>query len=244
MRIRKGFVAFCDIIGFSPYMREKAEQGKALEVVKQLNMLRHSLKIESVYSVVSANRDTGVRVDKEYVEWLTISDSIFLHTEVSTDEKMSLSYSYNFFQTIGSLIARALDIGFGIRGTVAFGEYEVDFQNGIIVGIPILDAVESERAQEWIGVACHSSCRDYEYFDGYITEREHFAIPYSVPVKPESSCQFEYAVNWLWSGLSEPEKLLEKQIDECKKDSHSQKWRQTLDFYKWAQGFLDEIDGV
>ena len=97
MNITNKFVAFCDILGLSEQIRAKDKEGRLREIIGSLKWLRHDLTIESTYHVVHAETKHSY-LDIEEVDWLMVSDSIFLFSEA--DNSKETTNSSNFFWTL------------------------------------------------------------------------------------------------------------------------------------------------
>ena len=108
------------------------------------------------------------RVLDELLKWearfVTFSDTILLYSRPIPDpinsahEFLIRVEADAFFRYSAALQAQALMAGLPLRGGVAFGECVVTPTRGVFVGPPIVDAYLLSEAQDWIGVALHSSC--------------------------------------------------------------------------------------
>jgi hypothetical protein len=93
------------------------------------------------------------------------------------------------------LFIRALGWGAPLRGAIGFGDCILDFERHIVIGYPIVEAVEAEKRQDWLGVCVLPSAAAALAGNTGI-------VPYEVPVKQaysQSSPSLQHALAWHWA---------------------------------------------
>ena len=116
---------------------------------------------------------------------------------------------------------------------IAYGECAIRPSDGVYLGPPLVDAYQTEQAQEWIGAACHPSCQDSRDWTWYTGMTGSPIGAYDVPVKPTASVELEWCLNGPDHPgpleFTEVGKWLSQQAAES--DPHANKWRNTLQFF-------------
>lgn len=130
------FVAFFDILGFSdllPVYREK------------------------IYSYLETIENNCVSPG---IKFLVFSDNTVIYSSVVKDADGSIRVDPklefdNIVRTCSTLFFELLMQGIPIRGAISYGEIEIGPANeqSIILGDPIIEAVNYEKEQNWIGFA-------------------------------------------------------------------------------------------
>ena len=131
-----------------------------------------------------------------------------------------------FLTTCSVLIANSVQMGWPIRGGIAYGQCYLSRKLRIFVGPPIVDAYETEGSQEWIGAAFHQSCLEHTGLSNMIKNHDCVA-KYNVPVKP-SKAPLEYAIHWadrLYDAGQMIRQLMNSQLPE-----YHEKYQNTLLF--------------
>jgi len=123
-----------------------------------------------------------------------------------------------------------------LRGGIAFGEtiININGQNNEIIGQAIVNAYLVEEAQQWIGVAFHSSCLPFLEKCGIFIKKGD--IPYDKKrlCKIEDGYATDYSVEW--GGMVAAKQMLLKMRDEAVQKHSSKeiiaKYDKTIDFVK------------
>ncbi len=123
-----------------------------------------------------------------------------------------------------------------LRGGIAFGEtiINIDGKNNEIIGQPIVNAYLVEEAQQWIGVAFHSSCLPFLEKCGIFLKKKE------IPYDKKRLCAIEdgYATDFSveWGGMDEARKSLVEMRNELLQNGSSQgiidKYERTIEFVK------------
>jgi len=93
----------------------------------------------------------------------------------------------SFLTTCGFLIGYAFNIGWLLRGGIAYGECIMNAVDLEFLGQPIIDALLLEKRQEWIGAGLDRSCERATSFPTLQTSDS--LAQYAIPVKRRSVFQ-------------------------------------------------------
>lgn len=176
---RQSFVALFDVLGFKNRVAHSDLQALVSEY-------RHFVNTQTWATTIPVASRRGVH------QWRVgdaiFSDTILLWCDDAWDAVQTL------LTASASLIASALDIGWPIRGGLAYGNCVLDRQTLTFIGQPIVDAYYTEQSQVWVGAALHQSVIDHPTLGRSILRLED-VIKYSVPTKFRSPT-LEYAIHW------------------------------------------------
>jgi hypothetical protein len=135
----------------------------------------------------------GITDDKKFYKYnekvnhFIASDTIMLWAK---EEKANY-----LIAAIAKLVLTALGYGIPLRGALAYGDCIFDFLKKIIIGYPIVEAVNAERYQNWIGVGVTDNAAE-------CLKKIWGIVPYIVPMKQkneEKIVDIKYAVAWHWA---------------------------------------------
>jgi hypothetical protein len=116
----------------------------------------------------------------------------------------------------------------------------------IYLGVPIVDAHETETVQNWVGFACHDSCSNMPSSEvqSAFESTSTILIDYDVPVKEDChKIHLKKTLNWpsycgtRWEKI---EDILVNNATQLKEMSHRQKWSNTLEFFRWRKLIYDK----
>ncbi len=94
---------------------------------------------------------------------------------------------------VARVFLRALGWGAPTRGAVAVGDCILDLKRHILIGYPIVQALEAEKRQNWLGVAVLPDAA------ANLTGVDCI-VPYDVPLKdPLSTPPLRHALAWHWA---------------------------------------------
>jgi hypothetical protein len=162
------FVGLFDVLGF----KNLVKTNPLPRVIADYNRLLKETEYLAEIPVLSQSQ-----VEIEKVPHQIFSDTIFIWSKGSRREDI-----YDFLHACCLLIAASVRVKLPLRGGVAYGECLMDSNRGRFIGRAIVDAYESEKIQEWVGIGLHESCfsspigNDLLKFDN--------VLEYPVPVKP------------------------------------------------------------
>lgn len=219
---QKVFIAFLDILGFSKFIEVNSHEDVIKIYQSCLRMpldfslaeaaeqaLQDSLWLKDVLDVKNPDA-SAPKLDNVQLNCISISDSIILST---TDCKMRDFII--LIATVRNFLAKSLWFGFPLRGAISYGTLTMDnssLDSNIIhhqmLGLPIVDAVNIEKIQNWSGCVIHKSVRD-KIGPGLIRLDPLMLTLYDVPFKKSGKDDListELVVNWPY-GLSDDVKF-------------------------------------
>lgn len=223
---REVFVAFLDILGFSNFIRENSHAGvitayqaifrslidfTLAEVAEQIS--EKSLWLKSMGDPENID-DLEPKLDNVTINCVTMSDSIILSTS-GCDFKDFLV----LIATVRNLMARTLYFGFPLRGAIAQGMLTLDgdvpsagsnITHYQMLGLPIVEAANLEKQQNWSGCAIHRSVVDKVGIN--IARLDPVMVTfYDVPIKEDFDnpskplAKLMPVVNWVY-GIEDKDK--------------------------------------
>jgi hypothetical protein len=184
------FVAVFDVLGF----REIVNQTP----LPQLREMYLRLQREKVWAAsIPVFGSSGTS------EWV-IATTIFSDTIVlwAQDTYESLD---TLIATCSVLIGRSVLMGWPLRGGVAYGECILDRRRRVFIGKPMVNAYQTEQAQDWIGAAFHDSCLSHLRL-GQVISTHDDVVHYSVPTKVGKPA-LEWAIRW-GQRIADPEQAI------------------------------------
>ncbi len=152
----------------------------------------------------------------------------------------------SFLTTCGFLIGYAFNIGWPLRGGIAYGECVMNAVDSEFLGQPIIDAMVLEKRQEWIGAGLDRSCARANSFR--TVESSDSLVRYPIPLKRPNVFQqigmsvrrkkevppLDLAVNWpLCCDVDRRGKLADLLVRQEKK--HREKYRNALAFVDFVE---------
>lgn len=238
------YVAMCDVLGFASLIRDPSM------TLEQLATLYQKLLDDAAgllkYDVFSIYSDKPPRHEAKCIEHVVFSDTLLLWADAlpnppDPDEFTRVSM---FFECLGALIATSLQTRMPLRIGVAYGECYIDRERDVYLGAPIVDAYETEKAQEWIGGACHVTCETAPHF-ATIVALGH-VVEYKIPLKPSSEVtRLDKAIDWRANlDAQHIAAMLGRKIDELHrgptvKQTVKQKWDNTRVFLESLSSAID-----
>lgn len=156
---QEGFIAYFDILGFSDLIKEED----------------FSDKIEKYNEILTE----AIHVDAWDLEYVFFSDSVIINSK-SNDESELLQLIIAISEISHRLLT---ELHLAICGCISFGKFTKlmdDEKNVILTGIPILDAIHYEQAQNWIGIMI--SPRVIKFYPN-LNEKKLYTNPNSDEVK-------------------------------------------------------------
>lgn len=176
---QQSFVGLFDVLGF----KERVAHSDLQMLVSEY---RHFVNTQTWATTIPVASRGGVH------QWRVgdaiFSDTILLWCDDNWDAVQTL------MTASASLVASAIDIGWPIRGGIAYGSSVLDGQTLTFIGQPIIDAYLTEQSQVWIGAALHHSVIEHPTLGTRIVRLED-VIRYAVPTKFRSTT-LEYAIHW------------------------------------------------
>lgn len=233
------FLAFCDILGFTE-MLKKNDNNFVAEKIDSLIWSARQMK--SDWTVFDFKKEEQ-RDGKSKLSFLHFNDSLVIYSDpfVGNDDE---SFKKDLFiQHIADFVLLSFLSGIPLRCGLSYGKLYVDKKKKVIVGKPLIDAVELEKNQNWVGGSFHPTCPLKD-----ILQKDLIVKNYLVPLKRSYKLSKKTALNWLnlvcdkdqafWMdtvGFSYKEKfenILQNNINETS-GSVLTKYRNTKKFYKY-----------
>jgi hypothetical protein len=148
---------FLDVLGFSDLVRNRGLQSLYAdyrELVEAAGEQRHD---GLVFSSWQGTPYFGV----EKLESAYFSDTIVFWSPYHSRLLQSLCYS------MMEVLCRSIEIGLPLRGAISAGEAILNKETSHFIGRPIVNAVEAEKVQQWIGVTLSKDFRDAPFNRGF-----------------------------------------------------------------------------
>jgi hypothetical protein len=150
----RGFFGMFDILGYRDFIKQNALD-KTIDIFKRLmvDLDRHAVTL--------AGQDTRQLTALTPTKSLVFSDTIILYQALS---RSMIDFGPTFLAKACVLLRFAFERGLPLRGAISFGEFFV--HERAFLGMPIIDAYEAEKKQQWSGVALTLSAqREYEAYE-------------------------------------------------------------------------------
>ncbi len=167
-------LGFFDVLAFSKRVETEGPEETAT-VYRQL--IESTVKKEAARCLGAVSDGTGARYLTLFsldVQTAYFSDTIFMWVPL---ERV---FADAFVSHCATFVCEALAMGVPIRGAIALGEAVMDRETGTYIGMPIVEAAECEKIQEWLGVAYASSAT----WPPFMAEvHPNLFMEYDVPVK-------------------------------------------------------------
>lgn len=205
------FVVVLDLLGYRQILHEKGLHDLYVLVHFLLHAIEESTRLEGL---MLTHENTVEHYDVK-ISHLFASDTIMLWT----DDK-------NVPYLIGAsalLMNKALQFSLPLRGSLAYGDCIFHSERNIHIGHPIVEAIEKEKEQEWIGIGVLRSAA--EQLKGHPA-----IVEYDVPMK-EGKAPLKHALAWHhWEEVPEGATIyLNRLMDSAGKD-HCPKYKNTFKF--------------
>lgn len=181
--VTKRYIGVFDVLGFKDRMRTDGLQ----KVADGYRNLMRQIQPAAETPVI------GVGGNERWTTPLVVfSDTILMWSD---DDPESLD---SFLSSCSFLIAYAFNIGWYLRGGVAFGDSIMNRASSEFLGQPIIDAHLLEESQDWIGGAFHNSCSTANSYKVFRTCDN--VVNYPVPLKPSAQMRandvLPFVINW------------------------------------------------
>jgi len=117
------------------------------------------------------------------VGWLAIGNAYFSDTLLFWTRYNKIHLP-SFIQLVAETICYGIENEFPCRGTLVVGEMILDSDSGTYLGEPIIEAVRTERLQQWIGVSFGVSFSKPDFNKGFYLNT---VLPYKSHYKDKTS---------------------------------------------------------
>ena len=186
-----GFLAFFDILGFKNLIQNNSLEYLESNVAKMLDTL--DVRAKTMDGV-----DGKQMLSFEQTESIVFSDTIILYERcIKSAGGQIFHIGPSIIDKSALLLRIAFEAGIPLRGAISFGEYVVS--DRYILGKPIVEASETEKALEWSGaVLCKTAIDEWNRqlppqrvkflgMEDFLLENSPFRgellVPYSIPSK-------------------------------------------------------------
>ncbi len=140
--MKTGAVAFLDVLGW------KGAGTRAESLKLSFRELTNKIKTDcqEFNSVIKEEKLTedGILGD---IGFLSLSDTIVISVEGKSEHSVSILTTF-----CSELIPEWLEKGLPLRGTISFGEYDIDQEYNLMLGSAIDEAASWYETTDWIGV--------------------------------------------------------------------------------------------
>lgn len=197
------YIAMVDILGFS-------------ELVRRTSIDHIVRVVEYIYSKASDVVTTWATFcpdGTEHSGTFVLNKLHFSDTLICWSPPINGSLEYEqelvrlFVDAIGRVLFNGFIASIPLRAGLAFGESYIDLERGVLVGKAIVDAYETESAQDWIGGALHSGCP----VDGLLGPVP-LVVDYPVPTKLFNKNPVKYALNWTLQGVMPGQSHMKQEV--------------------------------
>ncbi len=177
-------VCFLDVLGFENRLKTLGLS----KIQAKYKMLVEYVKSQTGGVDVVPTPDGHVAVG-----WLALGNAYFSDTLLFWTEYNELAVP-SFSSLIADAICFGIEIELPLRGAIAVGHAELDSNEGIYIGNPLVEAARTEATQRWIGASFGPSFSRPDFNKGF---HLHTILPYKSHYKQADN---EYAtgmtVDW------------------------------------------------
>jgi hypothetical protein len=218
------FVGIFDVLGFKDFVSKTSLD----DVRAAYHQLLVNAKDGTDLPIFKIYHDRPPEVERETVPFHVFSDTILIWQHGSGGEHLQ-----NFFQAAALLIASSVEIQLPLRGGISYGECIMDERNNIFLGQPLIDAHETESAQEWIGAAYHKSVLSSPYGENFVKFGRDQICEYKAPLKRCAKVDLSGYVSW-WHGYASPNVIDDLMMLRSRSTRRNvrKKFDNTIEFYR------------
>ncbi len=180
------FVAILDLLGFKATLCDDSgvSRPRGLEELYETYFkLLWAKDLSTRINNFELGQDKNIRHVSGRINNVVASDTVLLWA--SDDE------AEYFVDVVAELVNFALTIDIPLRGAISYGNCIIEKGKNIFLGLPIVEALEAEKIQEWIGIAVLQKAVDK-------IPNHPRVVEYCVPVKPDTS-NLNHALLWHWA---------------------------------------------
>jgi hypothetical protein len=196
------YVAFLDILGFSAIV-----EGNTTEYLESYfdgfrEKITHAFSNGYILSNRGEKKSIAPNIKQATVNWLLVSDSIFIWTNDSSTESFK-----SIVTAVRNLLAFSIIGRIPLRGAISVGPVKPvlnkwssqthGFEHSLL-GRAVVDVVKAEREQQWCG--CEITQNAIEFYKKNCSDSEsliekEWILPYLIPKKMG---RFDgYVIDWL-----------------------------------------------
>lgn len=241
-------VAMADVLGFKDAIMGEGTLQLANRYKALLSKIENTLYMSDGTAQILASTFRGrEKTDAEpEIEYEIFSDTIVLWTRPIDFRAMEdFGLPLVFLDCIRELLLVGFADRLPLRVGIGYGESIMERKERIFVGKALLDAHETEKMQEWVGVSFHPNCIKAlrEWQDCFYNLSEQgLLLEYHVPCKCESrGLELHWSMDWFleWHRAFKSEDLIRQhfnmQISKAKDYSAKKKWDNAIKFFQTCE---------
>ncbi len=237
------YVAFCDVIGFKKIIFTEELRNVA---IRYNNLIQEAQTIASNISIPKQN------YFKEYkLNYTIFSDTLFAWSESYSKEVDDIwKYDHSFLYLVSLIFHIGFKYNLPFRIGIAYCDCVIHPDKNLYLGVPLINAYQTECIQKWIGIGCHNSCiespiRSKLCFTTTNGNSQGLMIPYKVPIKNQCKLSLNYTLDWpkQIDDKDTLEEFIKSKINETRNIKYKLRWRRCLDYFRQRYRVLkDEGD--
>ena len=181
---KTGYVAHFDMLGFSRAVEGNPEAPwTAINLLheRQLQIPTQKISIKSTKQIVSGR-----------VKTVFFSATIIIYTQEDEYEDY-----ISIFSQSSNLFMHSLIAGIPLRGGIADGDFFVDLEKGLYMGVPFIKAYNAGEKVQWLGIVIDPDTYTRRLKDISQIAGEPYFVMWNIPIKNGKSEQ-RIVVNWPW----------------------------------------------
>ncbi len=215
-------MAILDLLGYKRFLwdeRDTRRGGGPADLYERYSLLLHALDKSTTIDRLE------LRGEQLFSVWgklpsLVASDTIMLWSDPPDVG--------HFLSAVCRLMVQALGWGCPLHGALAYGDCILDTEKNILIGFPIVEAVQAERRQDWIGVGVLPTA-------AAVLEEHAVVVPYDVPMKssegPTPLEPLRHALAWHWAEETpNAAQIYTTRMRDSSGEEHRSKYENTLAF--------------
>lgn len=185
------FIALVDLLGFKNHLWDSSGQkiqdglGSLYEkYVRLLAAIKHSIE----FNGPRFTREHSIEFVDIKVPHLIASDTVLLWSS-QVDVEFLIG-------AVSNLINLGLTFNVPLRGALAYGDCIIDVSKNIFIGYPIVEAIETEKCQNWIGIGVTNNAANLiDNMDGVVK----YPVPLQSSFETNKSINISHAIAWHWA---------------------------------------------
>ncbi|MFZ5564471.1 MAG: hypothetical protein ACOZBW_10500 [Thermodesulfobacteriota bacterium] len=182
------FVTILDLLGFKRHLRDEngtIRPNGLADLYERYFLLLDAKHRATVIDRFQLTPSNNVEHINTKVQSFVASDTLMLWSNENEVNFLIIA--------VANLVNQALLYGAPLRGAIAYGDCILESSKRIFLGYPVVDAVQAEQCQEWIGVGVLPSAAEHLKGNPAIVE-------YTVPIKPACpNISIRHALAWHWA---------------------------------------------
>jgi hypothetical protein len=189
----EGAIVLLDILGFKNMIKTQPLEKIRDKVINLLMKSAEEAKYWVERDLIRFHRFSNNNNELIPIKWIYFSDTIFVYLKRNPQDNSIIQTpdgrldSISYFCSL--LLAKAITENILLRGAISYGECLISNDPAYFIGIPILEAYELEKKQEWSGIVFTESAMKY------LSDDTTRLVKWDIPFK-NTECKNSYTVNW------------------------------------------------